>query len=49
MWKDSSFSEHERIEVVTQASRPTLIIVSVQLIIFIFDRYRRVFNGHPQL
>ena len=43
------FSKLERIKNVTQVSRPTLIIVNVQLILFIFDRYRRVFNEHPQL
>ena len=49
MWEDTSFSKLERFKVVTRACHPTLFIMNVQLIIFIFDRYRRVFNEHPQL
>ena len=41
------FSKLERIKITTQTSRPTLIIVNVQFIISIFDRYRRVFDEHP--
>ena len=43
------FSKLECIKIVTETSRPTLIIVNVQLIISTFDRYRRVFDEHPQL
>ena len=49
MWEDTSFSKLERFKVVTRACHPTLIIVNVKFIFFIFDRYRRVFNEHPQL